>query len=105
MPERKERFSRSTEALHGERHLKACGAIARISREGRVRAFDLHPIAGTRLREIIPDRVMLRAAIVPESDRVLLPAETYRPQCLFAVIVKEGENRCAFGRGQFVDMR
>ena len=38
-------------------------------------ALDRHAVAVATLREIIPHRVVLDAAVVPERDRVRFPAE------------------------------
>ena len=43
----------------------------------RHRVFDLDPVAGTHIRIVIPDGEMLRAAIVPKSDRMRFPAKTH----------------------------
>src|SRR5206468_3878398 len=62
----------------------ACGAGPSLSRgagEGFSRAIERavalhrHPIAVAALREIIPHRVVLDRAVVPERHRVRLPAE------------------------------
>src|ERR1700722_7035683 len=47
----------------------------RSAAEKRLVATDGHPVTIASLREIIPQRMMLRAAIVPEGNRARLPLE------------------------------
>src|SRR5215470_4986051 len=54
-------------------------------------AFDRHPTAGSRLRVVVPQRLMLEAAVVPEGDRMRLPAEPaleFLPGAEFAVDIE-----------------
>src|ERR1700722_3369545 len=66
---------------------------------GRRRSFDLDAIAGAHIRPIIPDRLVMRAAIVPEGDRMGAPAEAARPFRLVAVIDQESQPPLAFHGG------
>src|SRR6516225_8689544 len=47
------------------------------------------------VRPVIEDRLVLRAAIVPEGDRVLLPFEAAGQFWRFNVLEQEGEQRVA----------
>src|SRR5258708_39956474 len=51
-------------------------------------ALDGDPIAGARVRPIVPHRVMLDAAVVPERNRVLAPAEAALEQRIGHVLIK-----------------
>src|SRR5258708_31866421 len=51
-------------------------------------ALDGHPVSGTGMRPVVPHRVVLDAAIVPEGDRVLAPAEAALEQRIGHVLVK-----------------
>jgi choline dehydrogenase-like flavoprotein len=42
-------------------------------RSDRPIAFDRHPAAGPCLRVVVPERLVLDAAVVPEGNRVRLP--------------------------------
>src|SRR5262245_15374044 len=46
--------------------------------------------AGSRVRPVIPHRAMLGAAVVPEGDRILGPAEATLKQRVFRVLVEIG---------------
>src|ERR1700733_15959100 len=67
--------------------------------------LDLDSIAGTHIGPIIPNCLVMRAAIVPERDRMGAPAETARPLRLVAVIDQEPQNAFTFQERQFVDLR
>src|SRR5229473_4080235 len=47
-----------------------------------------HPVSGACMRPIVPHRMVLDAAIVPEGDRVLAPAEAALEQRIGHVLVK-----------------
>ena len=49
-------------------------------------ALDRHPIPVSRLRVVVPDRQMLRAAIVPKPDRVRAPLETAVEQAIASAV-------------------
>src|SRR5204862_3374414 len=51
-------------------------------------ACDGYPVSRARVRPIIPHRVVLDAAIVPERDRVLGPAEAALEQRVGHVLVE-----------------
>src|ERR1041384_5113762 len=57
----------------------------------------LHRDAGARpgVRPVVPHRPMLRAAIVPERDGVLGPAEAALEQRVLGVLVEVRKNRVA----------
>jgi hypothetical protein len=55
----------------------AATAVCHLCGKWRVRTLYLHAISRAHVREVIPDGQVLRAAIVPEGDRVLLPAKTH----------------------------
>src|SRR5690242_4133056 len=52
-------------------------------------------IAGTRLREVVPHRDVLHAAIVPERDGIRLPAEPHLPVRARAVLIQKIEDSLA----------
>src|SRR6516225_1396487 len=52
-----------------------CEADYSRGRSGRPIASDRHSAAGARLRVIVPQRLMLDAAVVPEGDRMGPPAK------------------------------
>src|SRR6202008_4541406 len=49
---------------------------------------DRHPISAAGVRPVVPHRVVLDAAVVPEGDRVLLPAEAALEQWVCHVLVQ-----------------
>jgi hypothetical protein len=75
---------------------------ARFRRTG---ALDLDAIAGSHVWPIVPDRLVMRAAIVPERDRMRAPAKAAGPFRLVAMINQESQHALAFERWQFVDLR
>src|SRR5262249_5073890 len=68
-------------------------------------ALDRHTPAGPRLRVIVPERLMLDAAIVPERDRMGLPAEPHLDLLARAELAQKGQDRAALLPRQPVDMR
>src|SRR5438105_3519753 len=68
-------------------------------------AVELHPEPGAHVRPVVPDRLVLRAAVVPERDRVRAPAETAGPLVAVAVLVQELEDRLALVARKLVDVR
>src|SRR5256714_12794299 len=64
-----------------------------------------HAIARARVRPVVPHRAMLRAAIVPERDRVLAPAEAALEQRVLAVLIEIRENRVALVARNADDVR
>src|SRR5690242_7017524 len=67
-----------------------CLASARSIRPAsdRALALDGDARARARMRPVIPHRAVLRAAIVPEGDRVLGPAEAALEQRVLRVLIK-----------------
>src|SRR5262249_16906028 len=100
-------ISASQSMIVGSRDKRVSSACAAIgdSGERRVAAPDLHPVPGTHVRIIGPDREVLRAAVVPESDRVLLPAKTALEVRFLEVAVEERKQRGALEGRQLVDVR
>src|SRR5215471_11069082 len=74
-----------------------------VRSERRIAARRLHrPLAlhrdaraGAGVRPVVPHRAMLGAAIVPERDRVLGPAEAALEQRILRVLIEIGENGLA----------
>src|ERR1700733_11622397 len=58
-------------------------------------ALDRHPDAGAGVRPVVPQRVVLGAAIVPERDGVFAPAEAALEQRIFHVLIKILQDRGA----------
>src|SRR5713101_3052096 len=75
-----------------------------LARARPLGAFDKHPIARAHVRPIVPDRIMLGAAIVPECDRMRRPAETHVPMRPRDMVVKEFQHAAAFSRRHFVNV-
>src|SRR5215813_4378666 len=71
----------------------------------RAGALDLDAIAGSHVRPIVPDRLVMRAAIVPERDRMRAPAEAAGPFRLVAMIDQESQHPLALESRQFIDLR
>ena len=71
----------------------------------RAGALDLDAIAGSHVRPIVPDRLVMRAAIVPERDRMRTPAEAAGPFRLVAMIDQESQHPVALESRQFIDLR
>src|SRR3982074_553452 len=65
------------------------------------RPLALHgpPGPGAGVRPVIPHRAVLGAAVVPERDRVLGPAEAALEQRVFRVLVKIAQHRVALVAG------
>src|SRR5438105_7801756 len=78
--------------------------IRLLARTRPLGAFDKHPIARAHIGPIVPDRVMLGAAIVPECDRMRRPAEAHVPMRPRDMVVKEFQHAAAFGRRYFVNV-
>ena len=68
-------------------------------------AFYRDAIAGPGLREIIPQRQMLDATIVPEGDAIRLPAEADLKVGFGAMFVQKSQNIVALVPRNLVDMR
>src|SRR5436190_23603124 len=67
-------------------------------------ASDRHPTAGSRLRIVVPQRLMLDAAVVPEGDRMRLPAEPALEFLPGSKLAQKVEDRAAFFSRQLVDV-
>src|SRR3954470_22388383 len=61
------------------------------------RAFALHrdTVAVAPVRPVVPHRPVLGAAVVPEGDRVRLPAEAALEQRVLHVLVEPGQDAVA----------
>src|SRR5271166_608045 len=70
----------------------------------RVAALHLHAVAGAHVGPVVPDRLVVRAAVIPERDRMRGPAETAGPLRLVAMIDQEPQHTLAFKPRQFVDV-
>ena len=57
------------------------------------------------MRPVVPHRPVLRAAIVPEGDRVLGPAEAALEQRIFCVLVEIAQDRVALVARNADDVR
>src|SRR6266849_9222656 len=62
---------------------------------GRPLALHRHPRAGAGVRPVVPHRAVLGAAVVPERNRILGPAEAALEQRIFGVLVEIGQHRVA----------
>src|SRR5260370_39774927 len=58
-------------------------------------ALHRHARAGAGVRPVVPQRAVLGAAIVPERNRILGPAEAALEQRIFHVLVEISEDRAA----------
>src|SRR5678815_904676 len=72
--------------------------------EGRV-TLDRHAMAVAALRIVVPHRVVLHAAVVPERDRVHLPAEPAVELRRLDVAVEELQHRVALRPRELLDAR
>src|SRR5260370_12025267 len=87
-------------------------SLSRIAGEGlwarrasnRAVALDGDPVARAGVRPIIPHRVVLDAAVVPERDRVLLPAEAALEQRVGHVLVEIAQDAVAFVARDAIDV-
>src|SRR5205823_1381791 len=70
----------------------------------RAVALDGDPVAGAGVRPIIPHRVVLDAAIVPERDRVLAPAEAALEQRVGHVLIQVAQDAVALVARDAVDV-
>src|SRR6516165_10489448 len=70
----------------------------------RLGAFHLHAVARTHVRPVVPDGLVMRAAVVPEGDRMCGPAEAAGPFRLVAVIDQEAQHALALDPRQLVDV-
>src|SRR4029079_12397371 len=71
----------------------------------RALAFDRDARARARVRPVVPHRPMLRAAIVPEGDRILGPAEAALEQRVLRVLVEITQDRVALVTRNADDVR
>src|SRR5260370_40262518 len=60
--------------------------------------------AGAGVGPVVPHRAVLGAAVVPERDRVLDPAEAALEQRIFRVLVEIGQHRIALVSGYADDV-
>src|SRR3954451_8897365 len=67
-------------------------------------ALDRDPVARAGVRPVVPHRVVLDAAIVPERDRVLAPAEAALEQRVGHVLVQIVQNAGALVARDAVDV-
>src|SRR5262245_56626609 len=67
-------------------------------------AFDRNSAARAGLRVIVPECLVLDAAIVPEGDRMGLPAEADLEFLARAVLAQKPEDRAALLSRQPIDM-
>src|SRR6478672_2686903 len=76
------------------------------SAAGSHRPVALHrdPVAGAGVRPVIPHRVVLDAAIVPERDRVLAPAKAALEQRVGHMLVKVAQDAGALVARDVVDV-
>src|SRR5712691_11690917 len=70
----------------------------------RAVALDGDPVARAGVRPIIPHRVVLDAAVVPEGDRVLAPAEAALEQRVGHVLVEVAQDAVALVARDAVDV-
>src|SRR5258705_3456568 len=78
---------------------------AGLSRHGRRRPLHLDAVAGAHIRPVIPDRLVVGTAIIPERDRMRAPAEAEHPFVAGAMVIEEFQNAVALLARQLVDMR
>jgi len=71
---------------------------------GRPIAFDCHPAARACLRVVVPECLMLGASVVPEGDRMGLPAEPHLKFLPCAELTQKFQYRFALFFRQPVDM-
>src|SRR5690348_389829 len=69
----------------------------------RLVALHRDAIARAHLREVVPHRDMLHAAIVPERNGMRLPAEPHLPVWTAAMLVKEIQDRLALRLRHILD--
>src|SRR5215470_815651 len=88
------------------RHFFSASASATTSqmRSKRPIAFDRHATARARLRVIVPECLVLDAAVVPEGDRMTLPGEPHLKFLTRAVLAQKLEERSALVPRQPIDM-
>src|SRR6266550_7535796 len=88
------------------RNSRRCGRrdLYSSARTRPLGAFDKHPVARAHIGPIVPDRIMLGAAIVPECDRMWRPAETHVPVRPRDMVVKEFQHAAAFSRRHFINV-
>src|SRR5215831_11423529 len=67
-------------------------------------AFDRHPTTGSRLGVVVPQRLMLDAAVVPEGYRMRLPTEPALEFLPGAELAQKIEDRTAFLSWQLIDV-
>src|SRR5262249_27291888 len=70
----------------------------------RVVAFDGDPVARAGVWPVVPHRVVLDAAVVPERDRVLLPAEAALEQWVGHVLEQVSQDAVALVARNAVDI-
>src|SRR5262249_21225816 len=94
-------WPRFTQAWRGREYSPMRSECGRLRRP-----FALHGHAGAcaGVRPVVPHRAMLGAAVIPECDRVLAPAEAALEQRIFRVLVEIGEDRIAFVSGDSDDV-
>src|SRR5580692_9098717 len=66
--------------------------------------FHRHPGAGAGMRPVVPHRAVLGAAVVPERDGVLAPAEAALEQRVLHVLIEIIQHRVALVSGDADDV-
>src|SRR5215208_5228911 len=67
-----------------------------LSGDRRGAAVELYTEPRAHVRPVVPDRLVLRAAVVPEGDGMRTPAKSASPLLLVAVLVEVLEDGVAF---------
>src|SRR5258708_91412 len=83
---------------------RARGRAMRRKKLNRAGALDRDAVARAGVRPVIPHRVMLDTAIVPECDRVLLPAKAALEERVRHVLVQIAQHAVALVARQAVDV-
>src|SRR5437879_6507607 len=81
--------------LSGSRSKQKASHLGESRCQGPGGSLDLDAVTGADVRVVVPDRLMLGAAVVPERDRVLPPMKTDLEIRLGHVLVEELQNRRA----------
>src|ERR1700756_2740509 len=85
---------------------RVVAVMARLRAKASHRPFALHGDAGAGagVRPVIPHRAMLGAAVIPEGDRILGPAEAALEQRVLCVLVEIAKDRVALVAGNADDV-
>src|SRR5262245_33775299 len=86
----KKRALRTAARMAAAGYSRLLSEVRTLAVSERTLAFHRHPVTRPRVRPVIPHRPVLRAAIVPEGDRIFGPAKPALEKRIFGVLIEIG---------------